>query len=226
MRAQAPRFRAVLFDLDGTLVDSTADLAAAVNHARAAAGFPPLPVAAIRAMIGDGMPALLARAVPEPALVARAIDAFRPYYAAHLLDATKVYDGVEDALAALAAAGVALAVVTNKPGRFSREILDRLGLARYFAAPGAIVGGDGPSGKKPEPGPFRAALAALGLPAAGPALVVGDGRNDVLGARAAGLPVCGVAWGIGDPAEIRALGPDYWVERPADLPGVAGVTST
>ncbi|HVY62157.1 MAG TPA: HAD-IA family hydrolase [Planctomycetota bacterium] len=214
----APRFAAVLFDLDGTLVDSSEDLAAAVNHARAGLGLGPLSTERVRGHIGDGMPVLLARSLPDPALVPRAIELFRPYYAAHLLDRTRAYEGAEAALDALAAAGVPLGVVTNKPGAFTRQILERTGLARFFGA--AVVGSDDGFGKKPERGPFDAALARLGGPPPERALMVGDGRNDVLGPRGIGMASCGVGWGIGDPAELRALRPDYWVERPGQLPGI------
>jgi phosphoglycolate phosphatase len=212
-----PGFRAVLFDLDGTIVDSSADLAASVNHARAALGLGPLALEAVRGMIGDGMPVLLARAFAEaPALVPRAIDLFKAHYGAHLCDHTRAYPGVERALVALS--GRARAIVTNKPEAFSREILSRLGLDAFF---GAVVGGDSGHGRKPEPGPFRAALAALGgglRPE--DALVVGDGRNDVLGGRAAGLAVCAVGFGLGDREELRALGPDYWIESWPELPAL------
>ena len=96
--------------------------------------------------------------------------------------------------------------MSNKPSSFSREIVEKLGLARFF---GAVVGGDGPRGRKPAAGPFEEALAALGRPPPTEALVVGDGRNDVLGARAAGIAVCGVLYGIGSAEEIRALAPDF-----------------
>jgi phosphoglycolate phosphatase len=210
------RIRAVLFDLDGTLVDSTEDLAAAVNHARGAVGFGPAPLEAIRRMIGDGMQVLLSRAVPDPARVPAAIEAFKPYYEAHLLDRTRPYAGVEAALAELRAAGVELAVVTNKPERFSRQILEALGLATLFSA---VIGGDSVHGKKPDAGPFAAALRELGgrAPGAEDALMVGDGPNDILGARAARIRSCGVSWGIADADEVRALEPDYWIEQPGEL---------
>jgi phosphoglycolate phosphatase len=206
--------RAVLCDLDGTLVDSSADLSAAVNRARTEIGLEPLPLETVRGFIGDGVQVLLERAIPRPAAIPQAIEAFRAYYEGHLLDETHPYDGIEAALDALAAQGLRLGVVTNKPESFARRILESTGLARFF---GVVVGGDSLAERKPAAGPFRAALERL---AAVPerSLMVGDGRNDVIGARNAGMPSCGVGWGIGDRVELRALSPDYWVERPEDLP--------
>ncbi len=227
------RFDYLLFDLDGTLVDSAPDIAAAANAARAALDLPPLPEEAIRAFIGDGVDALVERAIGTSGgagALARAKEAYRAHYERGLLDRTRPYPGVERALAALRDAGRRMAVVTNKPGRWSLAILRGLGLDRYF---GAVVGGDGGAGRKPSAGPFEAALRALAEAAgeeagrgAAPlprerALVIGDGRNDVLGARAAGIAVCAVTYGIGDVAELRALGPDYLIESIEELPPIA-----
>lgn len=215
------RLRYLLFDLDGTLVDSTADIAASVNAARAALGRSPLSIETVRAAIGDGLEVLLARLFP-PEDIPRAAEVYRAHYAAHLLDATRAYDGVEDVLERLQHAGCALGVVTNKPLRYSVAILEGLGLAPRF---GAVVGGDGPEGRKPAAGPFRAALRMLGAGGGeadvrGSALAVGDGRNDVLGARAAGIRVCGALYGIGSPDEMRALEPDFTIESVRELPAL------
>ena len=210
-----PRFRHILFDLDGTLVDSTADIVAAANAARASLGLAPLPHETVRGFIGDGVDTLLAQCVPAEHLHP-AIEAYRAHYAAHMLDTTRAYPGVEALLEDLSRAGLALAVVTNKPRRYTVPMLDALGLARFF---GAVVGGDGPSGRKPAPGPFLEALAALGG-GRGTALVVGDGRNDVNGARAAGIPVCGALYGIGSPEEMRALAPDFLIQSIEELPRI------
>lgn len=205
---------AILFDLDGTLIDSAADIAAAANAARVGLGYAPLPVEEVRGAIGDGVDVLMARLV-RPEDVARGVEIYREHYARHLLDATRPYPGIERLLADLRRAR-RLAVVSNKPLRYSRTILEGLGLARAF---GAVVGGDGPSGRKPAAGPFAEALLAL---AARPedALVVGDGRNDVLGARAAGIAVCGVLYGIGAPDEMRALAPDLLAASVEELRGI------
>jgi phosphoglycolate phosphatase len=206
------RHDAILFDLDGTLVDSSADIVASVNAARAALGRGAVPADEVRRAIGDGVEMLIARLFP-PEETARAAAVYRAHHAEHLLDATRPYPGVPEMLEALARAGGRLAVVTNKPLGYTRVILERLGLDRRL---GAVIGGDGPAGRKPAPGPFEEALVRLGARREG-AVVVGDGRNDVLGARAARLAVVGVLYGIGSPEEMRALGPDRAVASVEEL---------
>jgi phosphoglycolate phosphatase len=207
------RWRTILFDLDGTLIDSAKDIAASANAAREGLGYPRLEVETVRGLIGDGVDVLMRRCV-RPDDVARGVEIYRAHHAEHLLDTTRAYPGIDALLADLARAGAALAVVSNKPLRFTQRILEALSLARFF---GVVIGGDGPAGRKPAPGPFEAALLALGAPPREGALVVGDGRNDVLGARAAGLEVCGVLYGIGAPDEMRELGPDLIAVSVADL---------
>jgi phosphoglycolate phosphatase len=209
--------RWILFDLDGTLVDSAADIARAANAAREALGYAPLRVETVKSYIGDGVDVLIARLV-RPEHVARAKEVFRVRYARCLLESTRPYPGVEAVLARLRAAGRALAVVSNKPQAPTEAILRGLGLARHF---GAVVGGDGRAGRKPEPGPFLEALRAIGGAPGKEALVVGDGRNDVAGARAAGLEVCAVTYGIGDAAEVSALAPDYVIGSIEELLAIA-----
>lgn len=210
-------YRAVIFDLDGTLIDSSEDLAGAVNHVRASLGMPALSLQLVRAYIGDGVQVLLTRALSDVNLVPRGMETFKAYYAVHLLDRTRLYAGVPEALAALE--GIPLAVVTNKTEAFSRTILERLGILGCFKA---IIGSDSGHGRKPNAAPFRAAMVEIGGDLIEPAnvLVVGDGRNDVLGARAAGMASCGVGWGIGDAADLREMGPDHWIDRVEELPGL------
>src|SRR5947208_16891206 len=140
----------VAFDLDGTLIDSRADLTAAVNHVLRGLGLAELPPATLYRYVGDGARVLVERALgPEHQdRLEAAVEAFMAYYAAHLLDATRPYPGVEEALAALAARGVACSVLTNKPEAMSRAILDGLGLAARFVA---IVGGDSLPVRTPDP---------------------------------------------------------------------------
>ncbi|MCW8130099.1 MAG: HAD-IA family hydrolase [Planctomycetota bacterium] len=210
------RYRTFLFDLDGTLVDSLQDIASGVNAARAGLGLEPLATETVRGFVGDGVTKLIERAVPEAALRARAAELFRAYYGAHLTDATRPYDGIVEVLEAIRAHGGRAAVVTNKPHAFAVPILEGLGLAGYF---GAVLGGDSTPEKKPSPQPFQVALEQLGRPrdGSGETLVVGDGRNDILGAKAAGLPSCAVCWGFGSEDELRALGADYAARRPSEL---------
>ena len=211
------RYRYLLFDLDGTLADTLRDIAASVNAARAGIDLPPLADAAVRGCIGDGLGMLIERTIPQ-AHRTQATALFRTHYAAHLLDATRAYAGIPEVLAELRKAGVKIAVVTNKPQAFAGPILEGLGLASCGEV---VLGGDSPHGKKPAPEPLRFALRALGWDAEAEglsaALVIGDGRNDILGARNAGLAVCAVGWGFGTAAELRALGPDFLIEKPAEL---------
>lgn len=177
--------KALIFDLDGTLVDSVPDLAAAANRLLAELGRPGLATAAIAAMVGDGVAKLVERVLAaqqpamatSPALVAR----FGTFYEADIVTRTRPYPGVVEGLAALAAEGVALAVCTNKLGHATKVVLGALDLARFFAV---VVGGDSLPRHKPDPAPLRFALARLGVDATAAAML-GDHRNDVLAARAA-----------------------------------------
>jgi phosphoglycolate phosphatase len=194
------------------LVDSLDDLTSAVNAARARLGLELLAPEAVRQTVGDGLDLTIARSVPAEHF-ARAREVFREHYAAHLLDRTRPYRGVPEMLAALREAGARTAVVTNKARAATMRILAGAGLSPYVDF---VVSGDEGTLPKPSPEPFRAALAGLGgTPAA--ALMVGDGRHDILGGRAAGLSVCGVLWGMSCPEELRRLKPDWVVAAPSEV---------
>jgi phosphoglycolate phosphatase len=205
--------RTLLLDLDGTLVDSAPDLRAALNRLMAARRLPPFTLAEVTAMVGDG-----ARALVERALAARAqpfdkpaLDAFLDDYTRHAAVETRPYAGIEAVLDCLAEAGWRLAVCTNKPEAAARELLEALGLAGRFAALG---GGDSFATRKPDPRHLLATLARADAAPQGAAMV-GDHRNDVAAARAAGLPVVFAGWGYGplamaDGAPVAAT--------PAELP--------
>ncbi|MEZ4389106.1 MAG: HAD-IA family hydrolase [Candidatus Krumholzibacteriia bacterium] len=204
----------ILFDLDGTLVDSRADLAAAANAVRRAWGRPPLSDPVVAGYVGDGARALLTRVlthVDDPAsppaspgaeVLDRAYEVFREHYAAHLLDRTVLYPGIADLLAALA--GRSLLVVTNKPREFTLPILAGLGVLDRFAA---VVAGDDVVRRKPNPDHLRAAIEAVGLPV-GSCVMVGDSPNDVVAARKLGMASVAVTWGLVAAATLRAAGPD------------------
>jgi phosphoglycolate phosphatase len=208
------RYEHVAFDLDGTLIDSTADLAAAVNHALRGVGRRELPAATLAGYVGEGARVLVQRAVGESdgADVERALALFLEHYGAHLLDHTRPHPGVVEALDALGGAGVALSVLTNKPERLSRAILAGLGLLPRFVA---VVGGDTLPTRKPDPAGLRH-LAALTGTAPARMLLVGDSPIDVRTAAAGGIAFCGVAWGV-VPGALAAAAPAHVVATPAEL---------
>jgi phosphoglycolate phosphatase len=209
--------RLVVFDLDGTLVDSAGDIAAAVNAALAslAPTSSPLPLALVKGFVGDGARSLIERVLRHHAL-ALDPDAVLPVYLERyrerLLATTRLYPGIEEALAGLAAKGVTLAVLTNKPGDMSRALLDGLGASQRFAR--VWGGGDTPA-RKPDPAGLIALAAELDAPLASTWLV-GDSAIDVQTARAAGALAAGVGWGF-DLNALRSASPDKFVENPQEL---------
>ncbi len=190
--------RAVLFDLDGTLVDSRADLATGVNLTRVDLGLPPLEPAQVAGFVGDGVRKLLTRSLPEcPERLEEALELNRGHYGRHLLDATRLYPGVREALEAVRAEGFSLAVVTNKPREFTLPILEGLGIPTLF---GAVVGGGDSPRLKPDPGPLLLALEQCGCEAAG-SWIAGDHRTDLEAGRRAGIKRCLCRYGFGTPGE-------------------------
>lgn len=203
-------YTALLFDLDGTLVDSVADIAASVNHVRAQFDLAPLPLESVRAAVGDGLPKLLERTVPVEGHDLRAL--YLAHHQQHLLDHATVYPGIAETLAQLSGRA-GMAVVSNKPQQLCLQLLQGLGLAGYFHV---VVGGDTPAGRKPSAGPLEFALQQLGI---GPwnALMIGDSAGDLRAGRAAGTATCAVTWGYRDAATLRAEQPDHVIEQPAEL---------
>lgn len=186
---------ALVFDLDGTLIDSVPDLQAALNEMLREIGKPPLPRAAVRGMIGDGTAALVARGlaasnVPAASL-AECLPRFLALYEADPVSRTRPYPGVPHVLASLVAEGRRLAICTNKPQRATLAVLRGLGLDGLFAA---VVGGDVLSVKKPDPGHVIGTITALAA-TIDDAVMIGDSENDVAAARAAGVPVVLVRYG-------------------------------
>jgi phosphoglycolate phosphatase len=203
-----PQFRAVLFDLDGTLLDTAPDLAAAANAMLADLGLPARDPAVIATYIGRGIPALVHRALTgaldgaaAPSLFERALPLFERRYAEHSGRRAKPYPGVVEGLVRMRALGLGLGCVTNKAGRFTQELLDRQGLARFF---GCIVSGDSVARKKPDPLPVVHACQLLGAQPRD-ALLIGDSLNDVLAARAAGCTVWCVPYGYNEGRPVGAL---------------------
>ena len=204
--------RGILWDLDGTLVDSAGDLIAAINHTLGAHHLPALGDAVVRARIGNGAEVLVRRCVEAAGgrYAPAHLEDFLLEYGAHLADRTVVFPpGLRSLLDRL---DRPMAVVTNKPEAATHALLAALDLARYFSV---VLGGDSTPTRKPDPGMLVAAMARLGVSDAD---MVGDGDTDVAAGHAAGLRVIGVGWGIGDPS-----GADVHVETVADLERVLAV---
>jgi phosphoglycolate phosphatase len=200
-----------LFDLDGTLVDSLEDIRSSANHVRALAGLPPVDRAAAAALVGDGAYALLERALrgnPRGLVVEEVFGAWLEHHERECTRAVRPYDGAFEWLAARQREGVPLAVVTNKPERIARRVLEHVGFAGLFDV---VIGGDTTAEKKPSPLPLREALRRLGLDGAG-GTMVGDGQQDLRAGRAAGLATIGVLFGF-DPETVRrsGLADGYWI---------------
>jgi len=190
---------AVFFDLDGTLIDSRADLALAVNLTRRDYGLPSLPIAQVAGYVGEGVRLLVARSLPErPDLMEEAVVRTRAHYGDHLLDHTTLYPGVKEGLERLGAQGWKRAVVTNKPREAIRPILAGLGVAHLFDA--LVGGGDAPV-LKPDPALIRVAAARLGLVDLTGCWMAGDHFTDLEAGRRAGIRRCFCRYGFGDPRE-------------------------
>ncbi|MDP2309535.1 MAG: HAD hydrolase-like protein [Pseudomonadota bacterium] len=195
--------RAVLWDLDGTLIDSAGDIAAAVDRMLVRTGRPPLGEAVIRGFIGEGARKLVDRCVEAAGSAPGEEDlrVFMDEYGRALVVQTRVYAGLR---AVLEGVRGPMAIVTNKPEAFSRTIVDQLDLSRYFPV---VLGGDtvvvgDVVVRKPDPAPLVEALRRLG---ADEGVMVGDGPADVGAARAARMPMIGVGWGIAAPAGADRL---------------------
>lgn len=185
--------RAVVFDLDGTLIDSAPDIAATLNRVLAADGHAPVGLDELRTMVGDGAMQLLVRgfAARGAAAEPRHLQAFIADYHVNSVRETQCYPGIVEALEALRAQGRLLGVCTNKPIIPATRILDTLGLSPYFTA---VLGGDSVPYKKPDPRHLAATLAAMEVV---DAVMIGDHQNDIDAATGLGLPGIFVSWGYG-----------------------------
>jgi len=209
--------RAVLFDLDGTLVDTAPDLGHAANCVRAEAGLAPLPLADYRPVASAGARGLLKVAFgidPDDASYAARRDAFLRHYRTAISRDSRLFDGMEPALAAFERAGIRWGVVTNKPQWLTEPLLADLGLAQRAAVTIGIVEGLKP---KPEPDGLLRACGVLGV-APAQCVYVGDDLRDVTAARAAGMPVLAAAWGyVGWGEPIARWNADAILQAPRDL---------
>ncbi len=197
-------FHTAIFDLDGTLLDTLDDLAAAVNHALTAHGYPPRTREEVRLFVGNGVRVLMSRATPggenNPEFLQILAD-FRAYYETHTTCYTRPYPGLKELLATLLTAGVRVAVVSNKFDAAVRTLCDR-----FFGNLVALTVGEGASlPKKPAPDMLLHAIALLGVPGEG-CVYIGDSEVDLQTARNAGLPCISVSWGFRTREELMAHG--------------------
>jgi len=217
------KIKLVIFDLDGTLIDSRLDLVYSVNASLRHIGRPELPDDVIASYVGDGAPILIQRALgpdaKDEALIRKGLEFFLSYYRAHKLDHTTVYPGVTDALAAIqhSSNGVprAMAVLTNKPVIPSRAIVEALGLGKFFSQ---VYGGNSFATKKPEPEGARVLLDENGVRPA-QAVIVGDSHVDIRTGMNAGMYTVGVTYGFA-PHALLAEPFDVQVDTPEELAAV------
>jgi phosphoglycolate phosphatase len=216
----ADRFRAIAFDLDGTLVDSAPDLTAAANGMLAASGHCALPEERVAAAIGDGIDALVQRTLteslggtPGAEELAAAASRFREIYANNVFRASRVYPGVREGLERLAARGVPLGCITNKASRFTTALLHEAGLAGWLSF---VECADTPEQRKPAPYLLLKACDDLGI-VPSQLLYVGDSALDVAAARAAGCPVVMVAYGYNRASPAAESGADAVIASLAEL---------
>jgi phosphoglycolate phosphatase len=208
--------KAVLFDLDGTLVDSASDLMDALNRLLAECGLSTLSVDQVKGMIGDGVLKLIERGLAAsggksadaPALLPR----FLEFYEGNAARFTCAYPGAQEALGRLGGMGLRLGVVTNKPYAASCEILDSLNLSRFF---GAVIAGDTLATRKPHPAPLLHAAQQLGV-SSSETLMVGDNHHDINAARGAGMLAVAVTWGYSHVPHSE-LGADGLIDHFDDL---------
>ena len=197
----------ILFDLDGTLLDTLADLADSVNHVLKTFGYPPRSTAEVRQFVGNGAARLIAQAVPEGADPAPVLAAFQAYYSTHCQIKTRPYDGIPEALAALAER-YPIAIVSNKP-----DVAVKALCADCF--PGIYARGESADcPRKPAPDMVYKAMESIG---AETCIYVGDSDVDVLTAKNAGVPCLSVLWGFRDRACMESAGAEHFCETPAQL---------
>jgi phosphoglycolate phosphatase len=205
----------VIFDLDGTLIDSSRDLANSVNATRAHLGLAPIENETVYSYVGNGAPVLIRKALgPEYANeeVQSALEYFLAYYREHMLDNTVLYPGVREVLDQFRRAGLTMAVLTNKPVRFSQGIVDGLGLGAHFRR---VYGGNSFEQKKPHPVGIETLMSEVGATRQ-ETVMVGDSSVDVQTARNARVTACGVTWGF-QPDTFAAWPPDFLVNTAGEL---------
>jgi N-acetyl-D-muramate 6-phosphate phosphatase len=212
-----PDVRAVLFDLDGTLIDSAPDLAAAANHLRAVRGIEPLPMTTLRPLVGAGARGMLRAAFgvsPGDEVFESLRTEFLDRYAAHSLVHTAVFDGMSAVLAALEQRGLHWGIVTNKAERFTHPVVAGLGLNQRAAV---VISGDTTPHSKPHPAPLTEAARRLSVEPQH-CVYVGDDVRDIRAGKAAGMAALAAAWGyLGDELPIDRWEADHILRQPIDL---------
>ncbi len=213
--------RLVIFDFDGVLVDTADDITHAANQLLAEHRRPPARPDLVRRLIGGGAEGLVRHLLPEVdgAAAAAAAQRFKEYYGACYDQRSRLYPGVTPTLARLRAAGLLLAVATNKVEAITIDLIDKLGIGGYFAA---VVGAESVGRRKPDPESLCLILERLRV-APSQAIMVGDTAADIVAGRAAGMPTCADLGGYGTPGEIRAAGPDHAISSIDELPGLLGL---
>jgi phosphoglycolate phosphatase len=205
----------VIFDLDGTLIDSSKDLAISVNATREHLGMPPLDPLVIHSYVGNGAAMLVKRSLGSTVtdeLAERGLAYFLKYYRTHALQYTRCYEGIPGLLRELSVKGHKMAILTNKPAKISTDIVAGLGIGQYFFR---LYGGDSLFAKKPDPEGIRL-LREEARETVGDTLMVGDSAVDVQTARNAGVRCCGVGWGI-QPESFELNPPDFLIQTPREL---------
>lgn len=207
------RIKLIIFDLDGTLIDSLDDLAAAASHMLVALGREPAGRDQVRGYVGQGARRLVERAMPgaAPEEIERGLSIFLAYNEEHIVDKTRLYPGARETLSALRDRGFILAVVSNKNVALCSKVLSALGVEGFFAA---VVGADSLPFRKPSPEPLLTVLRQFGA-APEEAVIVGDSMNDIEAGKAASIRTIGCSFGYGDGAEIGSA--DYRIDT---LPGL------
>ena len=206
--------KALIFDLDGTLVDTAPDLMAATNHALAVAGRPGISDTQLRQFVGHGSMALIklgleaTGGLPEEAEVLSLQDAFLHHYGNNIVAHSRVFDGVLPLLETAAAHGLKMGVCTNKKEELSHKLLDEIGLAKYFSA---VVGGDTLPNMKPNPEPYLEVARRMGVDAA-TTLMFGDSETDIRTAQNVGVPVIAVSFGYTN-AHVSSFNPTYVIDH-------------
>ncbi len=210
--APFPRVRGIVFDLDGTLIDSYEAIAESLNHALTAASLPPLSSEQVRAMVGEGLETLIGKAMGA-SRVEEGVRSFRAHYDRICLEKTSLLPQVKHTLAALDDRGYRMAVATNKPSYFAWRLLEGLHVRRHLVC---VFGPDMVENRKPDPEMILRSMERLGVSAA-ETLCVGDMDVDIRAARAAGVPIVVVPTGSRSAESLRAAGPDLLLESFRDL---------